>query len=136
MAIRILPQSTSEEKRVYLATPGGWAAFPRTAIAEALAYAQQNPIVPVVPTTTAVIAEKTEKLMTSRQLAERLHIGVKRIEGYARAGKLPHVRMGRSLRFNYRDVEAAVRGGALQNNITPNQEDTSSARPMRSAETL
>ena len=50
-----------------------------------------------------------EQLVTSAQLAERLHMKRSTVEDYARRAVLPSVKLGRHRRFIVSDVEATVR---------------------------
>lgn len=49
------------------------------------------------------------QLVTSAQLAERLHMKRSTIEDYARRAVLPSVKLGRHRRFIVSDVEATLR---------------------------
>lgn len=50
-----------------------------------------------------------QQLVTSAQLAERLHMKRSTIEDYARRALLPSVKLGRHRRFIASDVEATLR---------------------------
>lgn len=50
-----------------------------------------------------------EQLVTSAQLAERLHMKRSTVEDYARRAVLPSVKLGRHRRFIVSDVEATLR---------------------------
>jgi excisionase family DNA binding protein len=47
-----------------------------------------------------------EEILTARQVAERLALGVSRVYELARRGEIPHVRIGRVVRFRWSAVEA------------------------------
>ncbi len=49
------------------------------------------------------------QLVTSAQLAERLHMKRSTVEDYARRAVLPSVKLGRHRRFIVSDVEATLR---------------------------
>jgi excisionase family DNA binding protein len=47
-----------------------------------------------------------EKLLTAEEVAERLDVGVKWVWSQARAGRIPHVRLGRYKRFRSEAIDA------------------------------
>lgn len=47
--------------------------------------------------------------LTTEQLVERLHYNPKTIQRYAKAGKLPGVRIGRKWQFSVADIERKLR---------------------------
>jgi excisionase family DNA binding protein len=49
-----------------------------------------------------------DELMTARELAEILRMRVSTIEGYARRGLLPSMKVGRHRRFIRSEIERAV----------------------------
>jgi len=46
------------------------------------------------------------KLLTAEEVAERLDVGVKWVWAQARAGRIPHVRLGRYKRFRSEAIDA------------------------------
>jgi excisionase family DNA binding protein len=54
-------------------------------------------------------AEAPERLLNSRELAELIGIGDTLVEQMARDGRLPHLRIGKALRFEPGAVLAALR---------------------------
>jgi excisionase family DNA binding protein len=46
------------------------------------------------------------KLLTAEEVAERLDVGVKWVWAQARAGTIPHVRLGRYKRFRPEAIDA------------------------------
>jgi len=48
----------------------------------------------------------SERLLTAEQIAERLGVPAKWPLAQARAGHIPHVKLGRYVRFDVADVEA------------------------------
>lgn len=46
------------------------------------------------------------RLLTAEEVAELLRLPVSTIYDLARTGRLPHLRIGRALRFSQRDLEA------------------------------
>jgi excisionase family DNA binding protein len=61
------------------------------------------------PATAAPVPSTSEPLIDSRQLAKLTGCGAKRLESMARAGTIPSVRIGRSLRFDAAAVLRALR---------------------------
>lgn len=53
-------------------------------------------------------------LLTPAQAAERLQVPESWVRDKARAGTIPHRRIGKHLRFSLADVEAIVRDGERQ----------------------
>lgn len=51
------------------------------------------------------------RLVTARTVAERLGISQHRVYELARTGDLPHVRLGRSMRFDPAAIESFIKGG-------------------------
>ena len=47
-----------------------------------------------------------DRLLTAEDVAELLRLPVSTIYDLARTGRLPHLRIGRALRFSRRDLEA------------------------------
>lgn len=54
-------------------------------------------------------ASLLDELMTAEQMAGILQMRVSTVEGYARRGLLPSVKVGRHRRFVRSEVEAAIR---------------------------
>lgn len=54
------------------------------------------------------IADDDRRLLTPAQVAARLGKGKRWVEDQARAGKIPHRRIGRDIRFTEDDVAAFV----------------------------
>ena len=48
------------------------------------------------------------KLLTAEDVAERLGVGVKWVWAQARAGKIPHVKLGRYQRFRPETIDAWI----------------------------
>jgi excisionase family DNA binding protein len=48
------------------------------------------------------------KLLTAEEVAERLDVGVKWVWAQARAGTIPHVRLGRYKRFRSEAIDAWI----------------------------
>jgi excisionase family DNA binding protein len=94
---------------------------PAAAVAEGIEYGRAHPLLPEVSgRAPAVERSAPEKLLTSRELAARLQIGQKRLERYAREGRLPSRQIGRSVRFSIAEVTAAIAAGALRDPSTIN----------------
>ena len=51
---------------------------------------------------------KSARLLTAEDVAERLGVGVKWVWAQARAGKIPHVRLGRYQRFRPETIDAWI----------------------------
>lgn len=51
-----------------------------------------------------------DELMTAEQMADVLQMRVSTVEGYARRGLLPSIKVGRHRRFIRSDVESAIAG--------------------------
>ncbi len=49
---------------------------------------------------------------TRRELAARLQVSVKTVDNWRKAGKIPALKVGRSVRFDPAEVDAALRGAA------------------------
>ncbi len=49
------------------------------------------------------------RLLTTDELARRLHVGSAKIRDLARAGRIPSIRVGKALRFDWREVVTALR---------------------------
>lgn len=47
-----------------------------------------------------------DRLLTAAEVAERLSVSREWVYQEARAGRVPHVRLGRSIRFRWPDVQA------------------------------
>lgn len=92
--------------RVLVALPDGtWLALSAVAFAEAkLAGAEANP----APSSTSVAAEP-ERLLTAEQLSERTSVPASWWESAARSGDVPCRRIGKYVRFVFREVEEAYR---------------------------
>jgi excisionase family DNA binding protein len=61
---------------------------------------------PVSPSALGISARPaTEKLLTAEEVADRLGVGVKSVWAQARAGTIPHVRLGRYRRFRPEAIE-------------------------------
>lgn len=52
--------------------------------------------------------QKLDGLMTTHEVAQRLHVAVSTVYKWARSGMLPCVPMGRSLRFRPESIEKFV----------------------------
>jgi excisionase family DNA binding protein len=52
-----------------------------------------------------VIVPLEDRLLTADEVAELLRLPVSTIYDLARTGRLPHLRIGRALRFSRRDLE-------------------------------
>jgi excisionase family DNA binding protein len=50
------------------------------------------------------------KLLTAEEVADLLRLPVSTIYDLARTGRLPHLKVGRALRFSRSDLESAPRG--------------------------
>jgi excisionase family DNA binding protein len=53
-----------------------------------------------------------ERLLTAEQLAERLGVQPGWVNKAARAGRIPHVRVGRYRRFRWTDIEEWISANA------------------------
>jgi excisionase family DNA binding protein len=64
--------------------------------------------------------EKMKTLMTSEQLAERLHVGRVAVQRMAQQERIPAMRVGKQWLFDWNDVERVLvaRGNKLQQKIT------------------
>jgi excisionase family DNA binding protein len=51
---------------------------------------------------------KSVKLMTAEEVAERLDVGVKWVWAQARAGNIPHVKLGRYRRFRPETIDSWI----------------------------
>lgn len=52
---------------------------------------------------------ENQSLLTKQEIAERLGVGVRAVDGMVRAKRIPFIRLGhRTLRFNWSEVEKAV----------------------------
>jgi excisionase family DNA binding protein len=49
-----------------------------------------------------------EKLLTAEEVADRLDVGVKWVWAQARAGRIPHVKLGRYKRFRSEAIDAWI----------------------------
>ncbi len=47
----------------------------------------------------------SQDLVTTRQVADYLHVHIRTVQGWARDGRLPSMRVGGRLRFRREDVE-------------------------------
>jgi excisionase family DNA binding protein len=54
----------------------------------------------------AMSANGADRLLTIEEIAERLSVPPSWVAQSARDGRIPHVRLGRYVRFNWPDVEA------------------------------
>ncbi len=52
----------------------------------------------------------TERLLDAREVAERLNVPVSWVRESTRSGCMPHVRLGRYVRFELAEVEAWLEG--------------------------
>jgi excisionase family DNA binding protein len=52
---------------------------------------------------------RASKLLTAEEVAETLGVGVKWVWAQARAGKIPHVKLGRYRRFRPETIDAWIR---------------------------
>ena len=52
--------------------------------------------------------------MTAEQLADYLQVEVKTIRKWTSEGRLPHVKLGSSVRFKREDIDSAIKAGALK----------------------
>ena len=57
---------------------------------------------------TGASASDPDKLLTARQLAERLNVPESWVRNEERAGQIPSVRLGKYVRFKWPDVERAL----------------------------
>jgi excisionase family DNA binding protein len=86
---------------------GRWIALERAEFTAALRRAQE---LGLTLATQPFVATPTEQpLVTSREMAALLGVHDTTVEGYARTGKIPSVRLGKVLRFRPADVVAALR---------------------------
>ena len=53
--------------------------------------------------------ESEQTLLTKAQLAERLNISVRTLEGWMQQRLIPYVKLSRTVRFIWADVEEALR---------------------------
>jgi excisionase family DNA binding protein len=54
------------------------------------------------------VRDASEKLLTAEEVADRLDVGVKWVWAQARAGKIPHVKLGRYKRFRSEAIDAWI----------------------------
>jgi excisionase family DNA binding protein len=85
---------------------GRWLALAPEVFAEGLRQGA-----PFNPAAGAAQPAQEEPLLDAKQLAEKLHVPVRRIEDGARQGVIPAVRVGRYVRFRRSAVEAALVNG-------------------------
>jgi excisionase family DNA binding protein len=52
--------------------------------------------------------DRPDKLLTAEEVARRLDVGVKWVWAQARAGNIPHVRLGRYQRFRSEAIDAWI----------------------------
>ena len=57
----------------------------------------------------------TNELITKRELARKLRLCNRKIELMVNAGEIPVVRIGRSVRFEYNEVVAAIKADESNN---------------------
>ncbi|MEO5721663.1 MAG: helix-turn-helix domain-containing protein [Chthoniobacterales bacterium] len=53
-------------------------------------------------------APETDQLLTKRDLAERLQVSTRTIDGYMQSGRLCFLKIGRTVRFRWPDVLAKL----------------------------
>jgi excisionase family DNA binding protein len=63
------------------------------------------------PTRLRVLPGGTERLLTVREVAERLTVCAATVYGLCQRGELPHVRVSNAIRFRPADVEAFLARG-------------------------
>ena len=75
---------------------------------------------PAEPLTLAVGArtKSSEALMSAKEVAELLQLSAKGVYRMAQEGKIPHVRMGRNVRFRKEDVQAWLARKSLRPRVS------------------
>jgi excisionase family DNA binding protein len=88
---------------------GRWLALTSEALREAVAAAQNLGLGPVAG---PVSGTGIEPLLNSEDMAKLLGIHSTTVEGMARTGAIPSIRIGKALRFEPSAVKAALRGSS------------------------
>jgi excisionase family DNA binding protein len=70
-----------------------------------------------------------DRLLTAEEIAERLGMKTQWVWAQARAGRIPHVRLGRYCRFRESAIEAWLRN--LESESTASTTSESTALPLR-----
>ena len=62
------------------------------------------------------MSEAKDRLLTAEELAQYLNVAKHSIYRWVEQNRIPHVRVGRALRFNLQEVETFLRERARGNN--------------------
>ncbi len=54
------------------------------------------------------MSQENSRFLTAAQLAEILHVTTRTLYGMARESRIPHIRIGRTLRFDLEQVQQAL----------------------------
>jgi hypothetical protein len=111
--------------RIAVALPDGrWLALDRETFAAALT-AGAELMAAVAPSPTASTAEP---LLDAEQAAAQMSVTVRWLEDSARAGIIPHVKLGRFIRFRVSEIAAHCR---VEGAPMPGSTDSQSVTPIR-----
>jgi hypothetical protein len=82
--------------------------------------------------------EASERLIDSRQLGELLGVGDTWLEGAAKRGEIPSVRIGKALRFEPAAVLGVLRAGHADNRTAPRVQvaDRAGRKPTNNRKTI
>jgi excisionase family DNA binding protein len=87
---------------------GGWAAFDREALREAITLAASLGLPASAAAPTETVSTTPERWLNSTEVGEVLGIHSTTVEQLAKSGAIPSARIGKALRFKLSVVEPAI----------------------------